>query len=524
MNSLVLTGFMASGKSTVGQILAQRFGMTFIDTDSEVERSTGCTVANIFERHGEAEFRRIEARVFQEAIEVPDAVIATGGGTLLSSENRGLLTSHHFVVCLECDLGSTLRRAAGTVERPLLNDRSTAGLEALLGARQAVYSSYPRIDTTNRSPDEVADAIAEMHHFDLAASYSVAHEEPFHVLVAAGSAARLGARLREYGLTGNALLVTDSTVAALDALEVVTGSLRAAGLTMHTHVVPAGEAHKTLETVHEMYTAAAGFGLDRHATVIGLGGGVVCDMAGFLASTYLRGLALVLVPTTLLAQVDASIGGKVGVDFQGTKNLIGAFKPARIVAIDPTLLRTLPHDTLLDGLVEVIKIGFILSSQLVADLRSIPPDCILDHPHVIRKAAAEKVGVVQRDPLEHGERMLLNFGHTIGHGLEAASDFTLSHGRAVSIGMVAETRLAVDRGWCDRTVLDDLLAMLKRFSLPVDLPAARVDRVVHHIARDKKRKNDTLRVAVPTSVGTGTVVEISIGEIEQIFDTTRAAV
>ena len=228
---------------------------------------------------------------------------------------------------------------------------------------------------------------------------------------------------------------------------------------MHTHAIPQGEEHKTLQTMDAVYHAAMQAGLDRASTVVGLGGGVVGDMAGLLAATYLRGLNLVLAPTTLLAQVDAAIGGKVGVDFHAAKNMIGAFKPANLVLIDPEALQTLPASARADGLVEIIKIGYMCSRLLISQLEAITLENVLEHPYIIRAAAEQKVEVVRRDPLERGERMLLNFGHTIGHGLEAASGYRLSHGQAVSIGMVAETRLAVSRGWCPRSTLETLRSL-----------------------------------------------------------------
>jgi 3-dehydroquinate synthase len=237
-----------------------------------------------------------------------------------------------------------------------------------------------------------------------------------------------------------------------------------------------------------------------------------------LAATYLRGLHLVLVPTTLLAQVDATIGGKVGIDFHHAKNMIGAFKPAQLVLIDPRALESLPRAILIDGLVEIIKLGFIQSEHLVTLLHGVDPDRILDHAHVIRAAARQKVEVVQRDPLEHGERMLLNFGHTIGHGLEAASGYRLSHGRAVSVGMIAETRLAVSRGWCSEVTLDALLAMLRTFSLPTECDGIDADEVLRFVGQDKKRRAGTIRMAIPTEIGRGEVVQVTLDELRAALE------
>jgi 3-dehydroquinate synthetase len=264
--------------------------------------------------------------------------------------------------------------------------------------------------------------------------------------------------------------------------------------------------------------------LDRSSTVVALGGGMIGDLAGMLAATYLRGVGLVQAPTTLLAQVDAAIGGKVAVDLDSAKNVIGAIYPARLVLIDPEALTTLPAEVLRAGMAEIVKIALMLSGELVQWLGELADtNDILSHPEVIRRAAEEKVNIVQKDPYERGDRMLLNFGHTIGHGLEAASDYRLSHGEAISVGMRAELALAVERAWSDRSALLCLDKLLLRFSLPSGCADIARERVLDFVRHDKKRQGDRQRFAVPLEAGRGTVIEVKGRDVERAVELALGA-
>jgi 3-dehydroquinate synthase len=504
---------MGTGKTTVGRILARQYGLEFVDTDDEIEWRAGRTVAEVFAEDGEATFRELESQVLRDALQDSGKVIATGGGTLMSLDNRVLLEQRHTVMCLTCGPDEIGRRLGDARERPLFDAGSPHSVQTLLSERERVYSLYPRIDTTDRSPDEVAESIAEAASLERAASLSIAQAQKYDVMFGEGMVERAGELMWERGLSGQAFILTDSRVAELDVCTAVRSSLKAAGGEVSTHVIPEGEQFKTLETMEGIYSAALQSGLDRSSVIVGIGGGVVSDMAGMLAATYLRGLHLVLVPTTLLAQVDAAIGGKVGVDFHAAKNMIGAFKPAKLVLIDPRTLTTLPPSTLADGVVEIIKIGFIRSRHLVSQLEDVDPARILDYPHVIRYAARQKVEVVQNDLWENGDRMLLNFGHTIGHGLEAASEYRLSHGRAVSIGMMIETRMAVSQGWCSESTFETLLVLLRNFSLPTETDDIDLERVLHFVGQDKKRHAGKIRLAVPRDIGDGMIVDVTLDDI-----------
>jgi len=530
MKDLILTGFMGTGKSTVGQILSDCYGLPFIDLDREIEQQVGTNIRSIFEERGEAAFRLMERTVLSGLLRDGEGrIIATGGGALLSTQNRALLAADQPVICLTCGSEELAHRIESQGGRPLLPGAIGEQARELLHERSAVYDLFPQVDTSHREPGEVAEEIAALLELRKAGSLCFRSHAETLLLFEVGLLDSIGSVLRAQGVDGPILLVTDSTVASLGAFTSVLASLRAAGFTVHSIAVPNGEKHKCLATLDTLYRASLQAGLDRGATILGLGGGVVCDLAGMLAATYLRGIRLVLAPTTLLAQVDASIGGKVGVDFQGVKNLVGAFYPARLVLVDPRALGTLPKTALADGTVEIIKIALMRSGELLELIQQL--DDVTDVPNhstVIRQAAQQKMRLVQVDPYERGERMLLNFGHTIGHALEAASDYCLSHGQAVSIGMAAEMWLGVQQGWCREDEFGALTALQHRFDLPQTAqPAAQSpevaldrDKVLALMRHDKKRRAGKLRLALPTGPGQGAIFEAEEADIRRAIAVT----
>jgi 3-dehydroquinate synthase len=509
MTMLILTGFMGVGKTTVGRTVAERCGLPFVDLDVEIEARAGGTVAEIFGRSGQAAFRRLESAVLEEVLRGDEGVVATGGGALLSVENRALLGRRHRVVCLAASSDALRHRLEGTIDRPLLRDGGS--IDTLLRERAPVYGLYPQVDTTGRSPDDIAAEVIASTGLDAIAEVEMTRPLRTTAALRYGGLVDLPAALQRRGLTGPVVLVTDSNVEAAGHATALRDALAMAGVRTINATIPAGEEHKTLSTISTLFDRciAAHPPLDRSTVVVALGGGVVCDLAGMLAATYVRGLRFVAAPTTLLAQVDAALGGKVGVDVGSVKNLAGAFYPAELVLLDPSVLRTLPVPALSDGMAEVIKIALVRSILLLHMLDNVRSAVGLwDHPSVIRRAAYEKLQVVERDPFERHERMMLNFGHTVGHAIETVSEYRLSHGQSVSVGMAVETRMAVEDGLCPPEVEDVLHSLLDRFELPHAIPAElarRQDEIMAVMRHDKKRADGALRFALPTGVGSGEV-------------------
>jgi len=514
----VVTGFPGTGKSSVGRWLANAYGVRVLDVDAEVERRSGCTVSALFELDGERRFRELESDVFRTACESSIDVVVTGGGTLLSEENRACLVERHAIYCLRADLCHVQQRLGGANDRPLLKGDVERRIRGLYEARRATYEQWDQVEAGTRTVADVARDIANRAGLSRAGGIEIGSIRRSEVQVEAGIIRSVAARTLALSGTTGALVVTDSTVDKLGITELLVDDLRSVGLDAHQATVPQGEASKSLQSLETLYGHCLRHGFDRTMTVIGLGGGMITDLGAFLAATYMRGVRLVLVPSTLLAQVDAAIGGKAGVDVGGAKNMAGAFYPADQVLIDPTLLKTLPLKRIAEGAAEVVKIGLVRSASLFECIEKLEQVSeFRERTDLIREAVMLKLDVVNQDPREHGIRAVLNFGHTVGHGIEAALDFEMPHGYAVAIGMVAETRMAARLGLCDASVSERLESILMRFDLPVTMPDVAQDAVWQYMAYDKKRTSEHMRFALPTGIGRAEIVTLTPPDAESML-------
>lgn len=499
MCHIYIYGPPASGKTSLGRRLAQQLALPFTDLDKVIETQAGQSIPDIFAAEGETAFRRRESSALQEVLKGQPAVIALGGGALLSDANRSQTEANGQVLCLDADFETIIARLEGAeTQRPLLDGDTRQRLKMLLDARHPHYASFPsRLDTTDLSADEAAwqaqIALGCFRITGMGAAYDV-RVEP-------GGLDELGHMLHQRGLRGPLALVTDDHVAGLHGGH-ATAALQQAGYAVQTVIIPAGEAHKTIDTVCRLWNGYLQSGLERRSTVVALGGGVVGDLAGFAAATYLRGVPWVAVPTTLLAMVDASLGGKTGADLPQGKNLIGAFHPPSFVLADPHLLDTLPEVELRNGLAEAVKHGILDDPALFALCEQGWQAVNARRDELVRRAMAVKLRVIQEDPYERGRRAILNLGHTLGHALEAASDFRLRHGEAVAIGMVQAARLAERRSLAETGLADRIAAALRGLGLPTQIP---VDldrsRIIAAIGVDKKRAGGQVRLVLPLRIG-----------------------
>lgn len=499
--NLVLTGFMATGKSSAGRAAAQRLGRPFIDMDAVLVERLGAPIADVFARYGEAHFRQAEGALCRELSSPAGAVIATGGGTIVSVENRLALSRGGLLVCLTCSPQEALRRIGDPASRPMLNGGDPAArLSALLAERAPAYDAVPRqIDTSGLTVEQIVDRVVALYERDSHEQrLPVQHDRgAYDIVLGDGVLGRCGELLRERGVRGQVAVVTNTVVGQLWAERVV-GSLEAAGLRARVLQIADGEQAKTLATIAGLYDQLAEMGLERGDVVLGLGGGVVGDMAGFAAATYLRGVPYVQAPTTVLAMVDSSVGGKTGVDHARGKNLIGAFKQPIAVLADTAALLTLPTAERRAGLAEVIKHGLIAAHDI---LEHVEGENALDLPWLIERAVMVKIGVVQEDPYEQGRRAELNLGHTFGHALEVLSGYRLRHGEAVSIGMVIACRLAARLGLCAPELATRMEDVLRKVGLPVRHAGHAPEAIWAAMASDKKRKDGRLRFVLPRRVG-----------------------
>ena len=495
---IFLYGPSGGGKSTVGKVLAHSLNLPFLDLDTEIETVIGRSISQYMAQQGETAFRDMESSMLQEAVDGEEKVIALGGGALLRDNNRMLSETIGRVILLEADLSTLVERLAGDEnERPLLVGDLETKLSALLEQRREHYDSFSlRVDTSQSSEQvawDIQRLIGRYHPQSMGTGYDV--------IVREGGLDQLGELLAFRNLAGPVLAISDTNVAP-HYLDRVLTSLDAAGYAACQLVVPAGEAHKNLETVASLWRGCLEAGLDRKSTIVALGGGVVGDMAGFVAATFMRGCNWVAVPTTLLAMVDASIGGKTGFDLPEGKNLVGAFCPPRLVLADPDVLSTLPERELRAGLAEVVKHGIIADPELYA-LCAEGWDAVNARlSEVVRCGMAVKLKMIEEDPYEQGIRAALNLGHTIGHAVELVSGFSLLHGEAVAIGMVAEARLAERLAVAGSGMSEALERVLTGLGLPIEIPKGlERDKLISAMKVDKKKKSGVVRFALPVKIG-----------------------
>jgi 3-dehydroquinate synthase len=336
----------------------------------------------------------------------------------------------------------------------------------------------------------------------------------YSILVETDALARLATFVRTHALAHRYAVVTDENVAphyltrVEEALATALGNVTAAAGGVHSVVIPSGEEHKTREQWARITDALLAHGCARDTTIVALGGGVIGDLAGFVAATYMRGVPVVQIPTTLLAMVDASVGGKTAVDTPAGKNTVGAFHPPALVVIDPATLASLPARELRAGLAEVIKHGVIADDAELGRVSAVAPELLARTASpsavesLIERSVRIKANVVATDEREHGLRKVLNFGHTVGHGVEAASSYQLLHGEAIAIGMIAEARLAERLGVAEDGTSVAVERAVTMVGLPSRLPSSIApERVVELMQSDKKRRRGTLEYALPKRVG-----------------------
>lgn len=511
---LILAGFMGAGKTTIGRIAARELGYDFIDTDAEIERRAGLTVPQIFEQMGEPHFRALETALVSELVGRERVVVATGGGMIVDAANRAALLRAGVVICLTASPEAILRRVDAST-RPMLRPTRPGEhihdrVAQLLKARAPAYAElHYHLDTTHRSPEEAARCALDIYRAERE-RIPVRHPAgQYDIVIGEGMIDQAGFALAARGWSPPLAIVSDSEVGPLYAGR-LQRALGRAGLTSFIHFMPAGETHKTLRSVEDMYQAFAVNGLERNGAVIALGGGVVGDVAGFAAATFMRGVPFVQMPASLLAMADSSIGGKVGVDTPFGKNLVGAFKQPDLVLMDHGLLQSLPTVELQCGYAEIVKAALLrggeawerIAQLTIDDWRlTANPELRASLIRSLRDAILLKRDVVEEDPFERGRRALLNLGHTFGHGIEAWSDFTIKHGEAVSLGMVCAMRLGQAMGVCDATLTEAVTGVLARAGLPVSLPNVDVDAVWRLMQSDKKKRGGKVRFALLRAPG-----------------------
>lgn len=568
---IVLIGPMGVGKSVVAERVAARLRWRSLDTDVAVVAEAGAGIPAIFAEEGEAGFRQREARALAGALREDDVVVATGGGALCSEAAWALVDGATLVVRLRAGVPTLLLRMGSTAGRPLLAASAdpSATLKALIAEREPWYARAHRaIDTDGLTADQVAEAVvaalAPAADEDRATTPEAAPSEavtrtgleagpdrvdvptrivaqapgeapevrgarrvklvqvllgdrsyPIHV--EGGRPWRAARHIAERFGEGAVAVITDGNVGPLYA-EPLTRGLRELGMSPRLRVVAPGEGTKTLAEAERLLGWLMDTGHDRRRPVVALGGGVVGDLAGFVASVYLRGVPLVMVPTSLLAMVDSSVGGKTGVNHEAGKNQVGTFHQPTLVHAPLGALTTLPDRELSCGLAEVIKYGVIAEPTLLDTLdRTIGAieqrDAEAIEP-IVTLCCRVKAAIVAKDERESGLREVLNFGHTVGHALEAATGYSeLNHGEAVGLGMVIAARVSHRLGLCDRAVEDRIVASLERCRLLTDPAPYRDAPWASAMRHDKKARGSELRFVAVRAIGQVESVMVSTASL-----------
>ena len=548
ITNLIITGFSGTGKSLVSKEVARRLNWDFLDTDDEIVKQTGKPIAEIFRQDGEGKFRELEREMIKKACQQRQAVIAIGGGAIVDPQNYELLAKTGLIVCLEAKPETIYERlfreaacSPATEVRPLLaNDNPLERIRQLKASRQPYYANVDwTIHTDNLNISQVAEEVIRVSRL-LRLAHPHPHLNPlssrerklgvqlkanddiaclvetatqiYPVFVGHGLLDQLGEEMKQIALSGTANIISDENVFSLYGSK-VEGILKDAGFAVNSFVVPPGEETKNMDYAIKIYDFLVEHRAERDDIIIALGGGMVGDLAGFVAATFLRGMPWIQVPTSLVAMVDASIGGKVGVNHPEGKNLIGAFYQPNLVLADCQTLTTLPKRELSSGWAEVIKHGMILDEEFVQFLEGNVNRLTKLEPELLTRAIARSVAikaqVVSQDEKEReGKRTILNYGHTIAHGLEAATQYKrFLHGEAVAIGMVGAAKLSQRLGLLPSAAVERQQALLQKFNLPTSLRAKRSNLklslagVTRAMELDKKVRGKAIRWVLLQDIG-----------------------
>ena len=515
--SIVLVGLMGAGKTSIGRRLAARLGLPFRDADQEIELAAGCTIPELFARYGEAAFRDGERRVIRRLLAGDPMVLAYGGGAFMDPQTRESTRAEAISVWLRCTLPTLVRRVATRDNRPLLAGRDREEtLRDLMQQRYPVYAEADVIvDCGDEPPDHTTTGVmnALLDWKPARRLHVVLPSTSYDVVIGDNLLSRAGALLAPRLPQKRAVVITDRNVASLH-LQTLLDGLAQTAIHATAITVEGGEACKNMETYQDIVDQLLESRVERRTAVIALGGGVVGDLAGFAAATTLRGLPFIQIPTTLLSQVDSSVGGKTGVNTRRGKNLVGAFYQPRMVLADTGTLGTLPPRELKAGYAEVAKAGMIGDAAFFSWCERHGHGVVAGdrdaQAEAIKRACAFKAAVVgddEREEKPNDGRALLNLGHTFGHALEAEYGYNggLLHGEGVAVGLGLAFKLSARLGLCPPADAERVIAHVSAVGLPADLSMLNrrfsAATLINHMRRDKKMRDGALHFVLARGIG-----------------------
>lgn len=534
-NGVFLVGLMGSGKTTVGKALAKQLKKKFVDSDHEIEARTGVSISMIFEIEGEASFRQREAEVIADLTSRENIVLATGGGAILNEQSRRFLRERGTVIYLRAAISSILYRTRYDKTRPLLRTSDPRKkLEELEAQREPLYKEVAHIivDTgrpniqnlmqtiLGQLPASVSQIEQQISDFSNSNSAHPARElesqlasiqvdvelaERSYPIVIGANVLSDQCQLSKL-IQGKTVTVVSNNIVAPLYLHQLEKTLEKLGKAVKSIILPDGEEHKNWQSLMQIFDELLKEKSDRKTTLIALGGGVIGDMTGFAAASYMRGIPFVQIPTTLLAQVDSSVGGKTAINHPLGKNMIGAFYQPLSVIADISTLQTLPDRELSAGLAEVIKHGAIQDEEFfswielnIDALRKKDPKALI---HAIKRSCEIKSNIVQQDEKEGGLRAILNFGHTFGHAIEAGLGYgKWLHGEAVGCGMVMAAELSLRMGHINYVTKVRIQKLVEAAGLPTVAPGFGRQRWLELMAVDKKNEDGAIKFILLKPLG-----------------------
>ncbi|WP_033505503.1 bifunctional shikimate kinase/3-dehydroquinate synthase [Bifidobacterium porcinum] len=511
----VLIGMPGAGKTRVGGEVAQMLGVRFTDSDEVIEQRAGMRITEYFSEYGEPKFREMESQVIADLLHTAGGIVSLGGGAPMTESVRRNLQKYISqggkVVYLQADPQEAMERARRGGNRPMLAGDADARWRALYEERDPVFDAVANVHVHTRgsSPQHAARKVMDMvmEHDVHVTGASIT---PYDVRIGVGTSNHLAEVLGDRPVR-IALIHTAPVQRHSDRARAL---LRQAGYEVSDVLIPDAEAGKTIEVANGIWQRLGNEGFTRSDAVVGLGGGAATDLAGFVAATWMRGIRYVNCPTSLLAMVDASTGGKTGINTPQGKNLVGSFYTPAGVLADMRALETLPNDIFIEGLGEVAKSGFIRDPEILSilenhaqQLREFNGSTFLGSSledvvaELIERTVKVKAYHVSNDLREAGLREFLNYGHTLGHAIEQIEHFKWRHGNAVAVGCVFAAELSNILGYIDQDLVDYHRQLLGSLGLPISWSGGDWDSVLALMHRDKKARGNTLRFVVLEGVG-----------------------
>lgn len=499
MRNIILCGFMGSGKSAIGKRLSQKLKLKFIDTDVLIEHKEKLTVDKIITEKGETHFRQVEKEVIADIDDDSDTVIALGGGSVLDDENVKKLKNIGDIYFLDASENTIHERLISDNTRPLLSKVS-------FDDRKTIYEKISdHIIDADHDIENVCKQIIDSLTFEI----TVKTAEPYKIIIGNDLLNKTKTLIKDICISKRIAIIGDEKVFEKYAKTII-DDLKTDGYEVCSFAFQASEQNKNLHTAEMIYNFLAKNKFSRDDTIISLGGGITSDMVGFVSSTYMRGIRKIYIATTLLSGVDASVGGKTGLNIKYGKNLIGTFSQPNLVIIDTNTFSTLKLKELQSGFAEIIKCACISDKEFFELLQDAGKYSIKE---ILIRTIKIKKNFVELDEYENGNiRIMLNFGHTIGHALEKLTNFSLSHGEAVAIGICLITKFAERQEICQKGTWKDIVSLCKKFSLPVDFTYVD-EQLVDIMFYDKKASGDSIRCVLLKDIGNPVIKNFSKKEM-----------